>query len=69
MRIIGEVEARYRVGGIAAGIDAEGADLPIRGNSAHQEEEEDQPGEEQEESKPPPPVTVRLLTRARRAAD
>jgi len=67
--VIGVVEARFSVGGIAAGIDAEGADLPIRRNSANQEEHEDQPGEEQDEAKPPPPATVRLVTRARRAPD
>jgi hypothetical protein len=69
VRVIGEVEARFGAGGIAAGIDAEGADLPIRGNGADQEEDEDQSGGEQQESKPAPPATVRLVTRATRAAD
>ncbi len=69
MRVVREVEARGSVGRVPAGIDAEGTDLPISGNGADQEEDEDEPGEEEEESKSAPPAVVRLVTRARCAAD
>lgn len=68
MRIIREIEAR-RVARAPTDIDPERTDFPIGGNRPHQEENRDQPSEEQQESEPPAPATVRLVARARRAAD
>ena len=45
MRVVGEIEAGFRVGGAAAGIDPEGTNLPVRRYGPHEEEDRDQPGE------------------------
>ncbi len=68
MRVIREVDARRRVGGASAGIDAERTDFPVRRNSPNDEEDQDEPGGEQEETKPAPPATVPFVVRARREA-
>jgi len=60
VRIVREVEARRRVGGIPTRVDPERTNLPVGRNGAHQEENQDQRAEEQDESKPPPPPPVRL---------
>lgn len=62
MRVVGKVEAGFRVCGTAAGIDTEWTDFPIRWDGAHHEEEDDQAKEEQEEAELPPALTLfRLL--------
>ena len=62
MGVVRKVEARVRLGGAAAGIDAEGTDFPIGRDRAHQEEEDDQPEAEHEEAELPAALAlVRLL--------
>ena len=69
MWVIREVDARRRVGGASAGIDAERTDFPVGGNRPNHEEDKDQGGEEEQETEPPPAATVRFVAQARREAD
>jgi hypothetical protein len=66
VRVVGKVEARFRIGGTAAGVDLEGADLPIGGNRSHQAEDQQQADEKQPETETPPTATFRLLRLGRR---
>jgi len=66
--VIREVDARRRVGGASAGIDAERPDFPVGGNRPNHEEDKDQGGEEEQETEPPPAATVRFVAQARREA-
>ncbi len=68
MWVIREVDARRRVGGASAGIDAERADFPVGRNRPNHEEDNDQGGEEEQETEPPPAATVRFVAQARREA-
>jgi hypothetical protein len=62
MRVVRKVEARFRVGRAAAGIDAERAYFPIRWDGANHEEERDEPANEQEEAQLPASLALfRLL--------
>jgi len=69
MRVIGEVDARRRVGGAAAGVDPERTDFPVGGNRPNHEEDKDQGGEEEQEAEPPAAATVPFVAQARREAD
>ena len=53
MRVIGEIEARRRVRGAAAHIDAERADLPVRRDGPDEKEDQDQRAKEQQEPELP----------------
>lgn len=68
MRVIREVDARGRVGGASAGIDAERTDFPVGRDGANQEEGKDQGPEEQEKTEAPAAATVRFVARAGREA-
>jgi len=68
VRVIREVDARRRVRGAAAGIDAEWADFPVGGNRPNHEEDKDQSAEEEQEAEPPPAATVPFIARAWREA-
>ena len=67
MRVVREIDARRRVGGASAGIDAERADFPVGGNRPNHEEDEDQGGGEEQEAEPPTAATVRFVTGPRHA--
>jgi hypothetical protein len=69
VRVIGEVNARCRVGGASAGVDAERADFPVGGNRPNHEEDQDQRGEEEQEAESPPAAAVPFVAQARREAD
>lgn len=61
MRVVRKIEARIRLGGAAARVDAERTDFPIGRDRAHQEEEDDQSEEEQEEAELPAALALFLL--------
>lgn len=67
MRVIGKVEAGFRIRGAAARVDPERTDLPIGRDRSHQEEEDDQAKEEKEEAELPPALALfrQLLFRLR----
>jgi hypothetical protein len=66
VRVIRKVDARRRVRGAAAGIDAERTDFPVGGNRPNHEEDKNQSAEEEQEAEPPPPATVPFIAQARR---
>jgi hypothetical protein len=53
VRVIGEIEACRRVGGIAADVDAERANLPVWRDRPHEKEDQGQRAKEQKESELP----------------
>lgn len=61
MRVIREIEAGGWVRRIAANVDPEGTDLPIRGNGTDKEEDQNQAAEEQQQPEFPAPPALRLL--------
>jgi hypothetical protein len=61
MRVIREVEARFCIGGVPTGIDAERTDLPVARNRPNHEENQDQRAREQQDSKPPAAATFLRL--------
>jgi hypothetical protein len=61
VRVIREIEARGGVRRIAADVDPEWTDFPIRRNRTDQEEDEDQPAEEQQQAEFPAPAALGLL--------
>lgn len=69
MGVIREVDARRRVGGASAGVDAERTDFPIGGNRPNHEEDKNQGGEEEQEAEPPPATAVPFVAQAGREAD
>ena len=69
MRIIGEVDARRRVGGAAAGVDTERTDFPVGGNRPNHEEDKDQGGEKEQEAEPAAAAAVPFVAQAGREAD
>jgi len=69
VRVIREIDARRRVGGAAAGVDAERADFPVGRNSPNRKEDKDQAGEEQQEAEPAATATVPVIIGNRHLAD
>jgi hypothetical protein len=65
VRVVREIDARRRVSGASAGIDAERADFPVGGNRPNHEEDKDQRGGEEQEAEPTPAATVPFIARAR----
>jgi hypothetical protein len=50
VRVVREVEARLRVGGVAAGVEPERPNLPVGWDRADQEEDGHESGKEQPEA-------------------
>jgi len=62
VRVVREIDARRRIGGASAGIDAERADFPVGRNRPNHEEDKDQGGGEKQEAEPPAAATIRFVT-------